>query len=274
HGLASFSLSPRQSPSPQRKRRSWRRSSLKGTKRRQSLPPIHQDITELSKSISLELPEPDRLSALLLSSFQFSAQKLQQILQGDGSLRPEAFQAQVQLVSEGLKQHLQTLEQNGTIKLCIEEPGGQQPSPALRKSVAQVNDYIARFSAECQAWDQLLLRYQRNSEDAARQLEQSRGGTGWAEPVPHLQTSQAQVLRSKPNYRQILEEQGEVLGSMELLLDELQRAVKLLEAFGEESQQGLQRLSRWLASRTFRPLENSPVRRLLAAPARKGPALG
>ncbi|NXN95676.1 DSN1 protein, partial [Rhinopomastus cyanomelas] len=255
----------------QRKRRSWRRSSLKGTKRRQSLPPIHQDITGLSKSISLGLPEPDRLSALLLSSFQFSVQKLQQILQGDSSFKPEAFQAQAQSVSEELKHHLQKLQQDGTLRGCTEDPSGQPPPPELEKSVAQVKDFIARFSAECQAWDQLLLGYQQGSEEAARRLEQSRSSAKQAEPVPHLQTSQAQVLRSKPNYRQILQEQGQVLSCMELLLDELQQALKLLGAFSEESQQVLQRLSRRLAARTFQQLEGSPARRLLVAPPKKGP---
>ncbi|XP_071583032.1 kinetochore-associated protein DSN1 homolog [Heliangelus exortis] len=40
---SSFSLSPQLSSGSSRKRRSWRRSSLKGTKRRKSLPPVQQD---------------------------------------------------------------------------------------------------------------------------------------------------------------------------------------------------------------------------------------
>lgn len=37
-------------------------------------------------------------------------------------------------------------------------------------------------------------------------------------PVDYLHTSQAKVLRSKPNYQQILAEQREVLTSMELVV--------------------------------------------------------
>ncbi|XP_014749635.1 PREDICTED: kinetochore-associated protein DSN1 homolog [Sturnus vulgaris] len=80
----SFSLSPIVA-TPQRKRRSWRRSSLKGRRsRRKSLPPVHHDITELSKSISLELPEIQRLSLLLLSSFQVNSPKILEFTQNSG----------------------------------------------------------------------------------------------------------------------------------------------------------------------------------------------
>ncbi|XP_059728180.1 collagen alpha-1(III) chain-like isoform X1 [Haemorhous mexicanus] len=81
--------------SPRGRRRSWRRSSLQGRRsRRKSLPPVHREVTELSQSISLELPEVQRLSLLLLSSFQFSARQLQQELQGSPGFQPDAFSAQ------------------------------------------------------------------------------------------------------------------------------------------------------------------------------------
>ncbi|NXX58264.1 DSN1 protein, partial [Scopus umbretta] len=244
----------------QAKRRSWCRSSLKGTKRRKSLPPVHQDVTELSKSISLDLPEIDRLSMLLLSSFQFSAQKLEHILKQSDGFSPEAFKANVESVSEDLKRYMQKLKRDGTLKSCVEDPKGIQTRSLLS---------LRRFTAECQSWDQLLRRYQENADDASRQLEECERNRGRAEPRNYLQTSQAEVLGSKPNYRKILDDQGEVLSCMELVLDELQQAVKLLQAFSEDSQQYLRRLSEQLAARTFRQLENSPVRKLIAAPPRK-----
>ncbi|KFQ52177.1 Kinetochore-associated protein DSN1, partial [Pelecanus crispus] len=231
---------------PQAKRRSWRRSSLKGTKRRKSLPPVHQDVTELSKSISLDLPEIDRLSMLLLSSFQFSAQKLEHILKQTDGFSPEAFKANVHSVSEDLKRYMQKLKRDGTLKSCVEDPKGILLDSALDESVAQVKEYIARFSAECQSWDQLLLCYQENAEEMSRQLEECKRNQGQAEPQNYLQTSQAKVLSSKPNYQKILDDQGEVLSCMELVLDELQQAVKLLQAFSEDSRQYLRRLSEQL----------------------------
>ncbi|NWW92714.1 DSN1 protein, partial [Rhynochetos jubatus] len=247
--------------SPQAKRRSWRRSSLKGTNRRKSLPPVHQDVTELSKSISLDLPEIDRLSMLLLSSFQFSAQKLEHILKQSDGFSPEAFRAHVQSVSEDLKRYMEKLKRDGTLKSCVEDPKGERDRAALLSP--------RRFTAECQSWDGLLLRYQESAEEMARRLEAGRSGPGRAEPLSHLQTSQSQILSSKPNYQQILDDQGEVLSSMELVLDELLQAVKLVQAFGDDSRQYLQRLSEQLSRKNFQQLENSPVRKLIAVPPKK-----
>ncbi|KAM6394851.1 kinetochore-associated protein DSN1 homolog [Rhynochetos jubatus] len=270
HASSSFSVSPTLLiTSPQAKRRSWRRSSLKGTNRRKSLPPVHQDVTELSKSISLDLPEIDRLSMLLLSSFQFSAQKLEHILKQSDGFSPEAFRAHVQSVSEDLKRYMEKLKRDGTLKSCVEDPKGVSLDSALDESVAEVKEYMARFTAECQSWDGLLLRYQESAEEMARRLEAGRSGPGRAEPLSHLQTSQSQILSSKPNYQQILDDQGEVLSSMELVLDELQQAVKLVQAFGDDSRQYLQRLSEQLSRKNFQQLENSPVRKLIAVPPKK-----
>ncbi|NXO59214.1 DSN1 protein, partial [Aramus guarauna] len=213
HASSSFNLSPRQLiAAPQAKRRSWCRSSLKGTKRRKSLPPVHQDVAELSKSISLDLPETDRLSMLLLSSFQFSAQKLERVLKETDGFSPEAFKANAQSVSEDLKRYVQKLKRDGTLKSC----GGWAPeSPAAavpEGSASEIRSFpsLRRFAAEGQAWDRLVLRYQERAEETSRRLEECRRNPGRAEPPSSLQPSQAGVLSSKPDYRKILEEQGEV----------------------------------------------------------------
>ncbi|XP_067170804.1 kinetochore-associated protein DSN1 homolog [Apteryx mantelli] len=275
HTLSSFNLSPRPLIiSPQARRRSWRRSSLKGTKRRKSLPPFHQDVTELSKSISLDLQETDRLSMLLLSSFQFSAQKLEYVLKQTDGFSPEAFKANVNSVSEELKRYVQKLKLDGTLKNCVEEPKGILLDSALDESLAQIKEYIARFTTECQSWDQLLLGYQKSAEEMSRQLEECKTNQGYTEPQNCLGTSQAKVLSSKPNYQNILDDQGEVFACMELVLDELQQAVKLLQAFAADGTQHLRGLSEKLAARTFRRLESSPARRLLGAAQRTTPADG
>ncbi|XP_035164648.1 kinetochore-associated protein DSN1 homolog [Oxyura jamaicensis] len=260
--------------SPQARRRSWRRSSLKETKRRKSLPPFHQDVTELCKSISLDLPETDRLSMLLLSSFQFSAQKLEHVLKQTEGFSPEAFKANVNSVSEDLKRYVEKLKLDGTLKTCIEKTEMASLDSISDESVAQAKEHITRFSAECQAWDELLQCYQKGAEEMARQLEECKANRGHAEPPNYLETSQAEVLSSKPNYQEILDAQGEVLKCMELVLDELRQAVELLRAFGEDSRQYLRGLSQQLAARTFRRLEDSPVRKLIAAPRRAAPPEG
>ncbi|KFU83511.1 Kinetochore-associated protein DSN1, partial [Chaetura pelagica] len=229
-----------------KRRRSWRRSSLKGTKRRKSLPPVHQDATELSKSISLDLPETDRLALLLLSSFQFSAQKLEHSLQQNQGFNLEEFQAKAHSVSEELKLHLQKLKRDGTLQRCIQDPQGVSLDSSLDESVAQIKEHMTRFSAECRSWDQLLQNYQESAEEMSRQLEGIQRDPSLVEPLSYLQTSQASVLSSKPNYQQILDSQGEVLTSMELVLNELQQAVQVLQTFSEDSRQYLRGLSEQL----------------------------
>ncbi|NXF65478.1 DSN1 protein, partial [Ciccaba nigrolineata] len=253
----------------QDKRRSWCRSSLKGTKQRKSLPPFHQDVTELSKSISLDLPETDRLSVLLLSSFQFSAQKLEHVLKQTEGFSPEAFKANARLLSEDLKRYLQKLKRDGTLKSCVEDPNGG-PSEGIQRQVG-VAAGTAQEATPPRAWTPLPRGGGESAEEMARRLEEGRRTQGQAEPLSDLQTSQAHVLGTKPNYQQILDEQGQVLRCLELVLDELQQAVKLLQTFSEDSRQYLRRLSEQLAARSFQRLENSPVRKLLAAPPRKMP---
>ncbi|XP_033927793.1 multivesicular body subunit 12A isoform X1 [Melopsittacus undulatus] len=241
------------------------RLSLK-TKGRKSLPPIHQDVTELSKAISLDLPEGDRLFELLFSSFQFAAQKLEQSLKHKDGFNPEAFRSSAQSAGEDLKYSLQQLRLKGTLQRCVQEPQGVSQDLAVEESVAEMKEHMARLTAESHAWDELLLRHQESAEEAARRLEERRDNTV---PVDYLHTSQAEVLRSKPNYQQILAEQREVLTSMELLSDELQQTGQLLQTVTEESKQYLQCLSKKLAARTFGHLEQSPVRKLIAGPPRR-----
>ncbi|XP_062487056.1 kinetochore-associated protein DSN1 homolog [Pezoporus occidentalis] len=243
----------------------WCRSSLKN-KGRKSLPPVHQDVTELSKAISLDLPEEDRLSELLFSSFQFAAQKLERSLKHKDGFNPEAFRSNAQAAGEDLKCLLQQLKQDGTLRRCVQEPERVSQDLAVEESVAEMKEHMARLTAESHAWDELLLRHQESAEEAARRLEERRDNSV---PVDYLHTSQAEVLRSKPNYQQILAEQREALTSMELVFDGLQQTGRLLQTFTEESEQYLQRLSRQLAARTFGHLEQSPVRKLIAGPPRR-----
>ncbi|NXM37288.1 DSN1 protein, partial [Oxyruncus cristatus] len=254
--------------SPPGKRRSWRRSSLKGGKRRKSLPPVHRDIAELSKSISLDWPESERLSTLILSCFQFTVQKLEQALRRRKGFNPEAFAAKVRSVTAELERLVQRLSRDGTLGACVEDPKGDSLDSARDESVAQVKLHMARFSAERQAWDQLLQQHQDSAQEAARLLETLRASPPG--PPPALPSSQSAVLGSKPDYCRLLLDQGPVLRSVELVLDELHQAGRLLMAFSEESRHCLRGLSERLGSRTFRQLESSPVGRLLAAPPPEG----
>ncbi|XP_037982321.1 kinetochore-associated protein DSN1 homolog isoform X2 [Motacilla alba alba] len=244
--------------SPQGRRRSWRRCSLKGRRsRRKSLPPVHHEVSALSRSISLELPEVQRLSLLLLSSFQFSARQLRRRLQQSPGFDPELFSAQVQRGSEEFQRLLQRLLQDGTLGNCLEATPGDSLDPALEESVAQVKLLMARLSGELQAWDQLLQQHLQRAQLASRSLQQLRSGSPL--PLP----PQSQILSSRPDYGLLLARHGPALRRLRLLVDEAQQAGKMVLEFHRQSSAFLRDLSAQLASRTFRGLPGSPARRLL-----------
>ncbi|XP_050164824.1 kinetochore-associated protein DSN1 homolog isoform X2 [Myiozetetes cayanensis] len=184
------------------------------------------------------------------------------------SLHADPLLFPVQSVSAELERLVQRLSQDGTLRDCVEDPKGGSLHSALDESVAQVKQHMARFSAERQAWDQLLQQHQDSAQEAARLLESLRAHPRG--PPPAVPSSQSAVLGSKPDYSRLLQDQGPALHCLELVLDELCQAGGLLTAFSEESQCCLRGVSERLGSRTFRQLESSPLCRLLAAPPPEG----
>ncbi|XP_058023488.1 kinetochore-associated protein DSN1 homolog isoform X2 [Ahaetulla prasina] len=265
HGAStSFNVSFGQLPSPKVARRSMSRFSLKlGANRRKSLPPFHVDILELSKAISLDLPEAERMAALLLSSFQYSAQKLEQSLGHMEGFNSEIFQQNVSSLSEELRLHIKKLILDGMVQKCFDDPKCGLSDPAFNKLVTTLKDTIARFSAENQAWEELLLSYQKKIEEISRQLESCELKQAPEESCSYLGASQAHVLQAKPDYQKILDCQTEVFYCLEGVLDEISQMVKVCQTYVEDTTLYLQKLSAQLASRTFLRLEKSPARKLL-----------
>ncbi|XP_053429547.1 kinetochore-associated protein DSN1 homolog isoform X1 [Nycticebus coucang] len=256
----SLRLSPQeQSTHHQDRRQSWRRASMKGTNRRKSLHPIHQGITELSRSISVNLAESKRLGSLLLSSFQFSVQKLEPFLRDSKGFSVESFRAKVSSLSEELKHFADRLESDGTLQKCFEDSNRKASDLSLGASVAEMKEYLNKFSVESQTWDQLLLRYQKEAEEIL-----SRGSTETrVESVTYNGSSQSEILSTKPDYQKILQNQNRVFDCMELVMDELQGSVKQLQAFMNESTQCFQKMSAQLGKRSMQQLDPSPARKLL-----------
>ncbi|XP_013910352.1 PREDICTED: kinetochore-associated protein DSN1 homolog [Thamnophis sirtalis] len=211
HASTSFNVSLGQLPSPKVARRSIRRSM----NRRKSLPPFHDDILELSKAISLDLPEVERMAALLLSSFQYSAQKLEQSLGHMEGFDLETFQQNVSSLSEELRLHTKKLILDGMVQKCFDDPKCGLSDPAFNKLVITLKDTIVKFSAENQAWDELLLSYQKKMEEISRQLESCELKQAPEESFSYLGTSQAHVLQAKPDYQKILDCQAEVFYCLE-----------------------------------------------------------
>ncbi|XP_059752999.1 kinetochore-associated protein DSN1 homolog isoform X1 [Balaenoptera ricei] len=270
----SLHLSPQeQCARHQDRRQSWRRASMKETNRRKSLPPFHQGITELCRSISVNIAERKRLGCLLLSSFQFSVQKLEPFLRGTEGFSLESFRAKASSLSEELKHFADRLESDGTLQKCFEDSEGRAPDLSLETSVAEMKEYITKFSLERQSWDQLLLHYQEEAEEIIpRGSTETKNTEVEVEPTAYLGSSQSEVLNTKPDYQKILQNQNKVFDCMELVMDELQGSMKQLHAFMEESTQCLQKVSVQLGKRSTQQLDPSPARKLLKLQLRKQPS--
>ncbi|XP_013369477.1 PREDICTED: kinetochore-associated protein DSN1 homolog isoform X2 [Chinchilla lanigera] len=261
----SLHLSPQEYPvHDQGRRQSWRRASMKEINRRKSLPPFHQGITELSRSISVDLAEKKRLGALLLSSFQFSVQKLEPFLKDTRGFSLESFRAKASFLSEELEHFVDSLEKDGTLQKCFEDSKEKALDLNLEASVAEMKDYITKFSLEQKTWDQLLQCYQKEAlpEETSRESTETKITEVKVEPT-YLRSSQSKVLDTKPDYQKILQNQNKVFDCMELVIDELQGSVKQLHAFMDESTQCLQKVSVQLEKRSMQQLHTSPARKLL-----------
>ncbi|KAG8517838.1 Kinetochore-associated protein DSN1 [Galemys pyrenaicus] len=243
-----------QSAHHQDRRQSWRRASMKDMNRRKSLPPFHQGITELSRSISVNLTESKRLGSLLLSSFQ----KLEPFLMGTEGFNLESFRA------KELKHFADRLESDGTLQKCFENSKGRESDLSVETSVAEMKEYIRKFSLERQSWDQLLLHYQTEAQEIIpRGSTEIRVTEVEVEPTTYLGSSQSEVLNTKPDYQKILQDQNKIFDCMELVMDELQGSVRQLRAFMDDSTQCLQEVSVQLGKRSTQQLDPSPARKLL-----------
>ncbi|XP_037351406.1 kinetochore-associated protein DSN1 homolog isoform X2 [Talpa occidentalis] len=224
-----------------------------------------ETVEELSRSISVNLPESKRLGSLLLSSFQFSVQKLEPFVRGTEGFSLESFRAKVSSLSEELKHFADRLESDGTLQKCFENSKGKESTDlSVETSVAEMKEYIKKFSLERQNWDQLLLHYQTEAQEIIpRGSPETRVTEVKVEPTTYLGSSQSEVLNTKPDYQKILQNQNRIVDCMELVMDELQGSVKQLRAFMDESTQCLQKVSVQLGKRSTQQLHPSPARKLL-----------
>ncbi|XP_006144163.1 kinetochore-associated protein DSN1 homolog isoform X5 [Tupaia chinensis] len=225
--------------------------------------PRPEIVEELSRSISVDLAESKRLGSLLLSSFQFSVQKLEPFLISAKGFNVESFRAKASSLSEELKHFTDRLESDGTLQKCFEDSKGKAIDLSLEASVAEMKEYITKFSLERQTWDQLLLRYQKEAEEISGGSTETKVTEVKVEPTTYLGSSQSEVLDTVPDYQKMLQNQSRVFDCMELVMDELQGSVKQLQAFMDESTQCFQKVSVQLEKRSMQQLDPSPARKLL-----------
>ncbi|OWK03277.1 DSN1 [Cervus elaphus hippelaphus] len=162
------------------------------------------EMVELCRSISVDLTESKRLSSLLLSSFQFSVQKLEPFLRGTEGFSLESFRAKGSSFSP---------------YSVILQSSRKVSDLALETSVAEMKEYITKFSLERQSWDQLLLRYQEEAEEIlSRGSAETKNTEVEVGPRMYVGSSQSEVLNTKPDYQKILQNQTKLFDCMELVV--------------------------------------------------------
>ncbi|KAL6046806.1 hypothetical protein STEG23_005079, partial [Scotinomys teguina] len=161
------------------------------------------------------------------------------------SWRSPALQFSASSLSEELKHFTDRLESDGTLQRCFEDSKEKAPDFSLETSVAEVKEYLTKFSLERQTWDQLLLKYQKEvpPEETPRGSTETKITEVKVDPMTCLGSSQKEVLHTKPDYQEIVRNQSRVFACMDLVMDELQGSVKQLQAFMDESTQYLQKVS-------------------------------
>uniref|UniRef100_A0A2K6LJ38 DSN1 component of MIS12 kinetochore complex n=1 Tax=Rhinopithecus bieti TaxID=61621 RepID=A0A2K6LJ38_RHIBE len=222
--LKSLHLSPQeQSASYQDRRQSWRRSSMKETNRRKSLHPIHQGITG-GVLYTQDTTAPGLLLMLLAATNKFLIVQYSPARMTDIKDFFLWFSVSYPKVEQKIV--------------------GKASDFSLEASVAEMKEYITKFSLERQIWDQLLVHYQQEAEEIlSRGSTEAKISEVKVEPMTYRGSSQNEVLNTKPDYQKILQNQSKVFDCMELVMDELQGSVKQLQAFMEESTQCFQKVS-------------------------------
>ncbi|XP_048473955.1 kinetochore-associated protein DSN1 homolog [Rhincodon typus] len=124
--------------------------------------------------------------------------------------------------------------------------------------------FFCRLNVECKAWDHLLEVYHQKAEHAAHDLEKAKVAEGTFEPIA-LENSQMNVIRTKPDYQSFLNEDVSVLQNMECIMDQLQLTTNMITQAKQEWDSWLKNISKKLASRTFKGLEECPVQKFLTA---------
>ncbi|XP_072005533.1 kinetochore-associated protein DSN1 homolog isoform X2 [Engystomops pustulosus] len=249
------------SPSPRQRRRSLRRSV--GKKHRRTLPPIYHNPTELSEAISSELPESERLSALLHSCFEFSLRNLENSLSRVDGFSSESFQLSAMTVKEKFQRFVERLSRDGTFQRCTETVSSFMEDEEFEAAQAEIKEDISKFTTESSRWEEILEEYKEKAVVLTKKLEESKVSSNPLPDVPDVASSQDQVLRSKPDYSAIVQQQGAVFDCMEIVMDNIQQSIGFLNSFLDDRTSHLQQLSTQLKSQSFKPMEDSPVRTFL-----------
>uniref|UniRef100_A0A672QIL2 Kinetochore-associated protein DSN1 homolog n=1 Tax=Sinocyclocheilus grahami TaxID=75366 RepID=A0A672QIL2_SINGR len=240
--------------SPRSRRKSWRRSS----RGRRSLPAFSSSSQPLCETISLSLPDNERLEMLIKAAMQRTVKRAKNSLNTVPGVDAETLQAQVESLNEewdSLTKDIRRETQNSLPTV--------ESDPVVNVTTARIQEDINRLQAETMSWESLLNKHQSKADELDKCVERGEEKGVPLDPSCFAKSSQSQLILNKPDYKAVLMGQQKLLRNMELVMDSQCCIMRELLSFHETSQLLLMETSTRLASRAgFQNLPSSPVRQL------------
>uniref|UniRef100_A0A673FY72 Kinetochore-associated protein DSN1 homolog n=1 Tax=Sinocyclocheilus rhinocerous TaxID=307959 RepID=A0A673FY72_9TELE len=274
--------------SPRSRRKSWRRSS----RGRRSLPAFscsskrecptkdtftgrHAGVVSdcvdflfslcllaLCETISLSLPDNERLEMLIKAAMQRTVKRAKNSLYTVPGVDTETLQTQVESLHEewdGLAKDIRRETQNSLPTV--------ESDPVVNMTTAHVQEDINRLQAESMSWELLLNKHRSKAAEIDKCVERGEEKGVPLDPSCFAKSSQSRLILNKPDYKAVLMGQQKLLRNVELVMDSQCCIMRDLLSFREKSQLLLKETSARLAARAgFQNLPSSPVRQLIKGP--------
>ncbi|KTG46493.1 hypothetical protein cypCar_00000802 [Cyprinus carpio] len=231
---------------PERSRRSRRKSWRRSSRGRRSLPAFCSSSQPLCETISLSLPDNERLEMLIKAAMQRTVKRARNI----ESLSEEC---------DSLAKDIRRETQNSLPTV--------ESDPVVNVTTARIQEDINRLQAESMSWESLLNKHRSKADELDKCVERGEEKGVPLDPSCFAKSSQSQLILNKPDYKAVLMGQQKLLRNMELVMDSQCCIMRELLSFHEKSQLLLMETSTRLASRAgFQNLPSSPVRQLIKGP--------
>ncbi|XP_061406657.1 kinetochore-associated protein DSN1 homolog isoform X3 [Lethenteron reissneri] len=212
---------------------------------------------KLYKTISMDLPVEERLCHLLQALSRTYLQKLKLSEAGAEGFDFAAFEDKaMQCVSEAIG----ALKKDGTLQRCTEQPKSVPLTPKSEKKMSVVLGDITRLTSEDAAWEQLVAEYQGRAEETSRKEEQLRTSQGKETLLcmPPLSEEVAALLGpEKPDYSALLADLPRTTDTVEIVLDHLQEAARLLTSTVTETERVIEKEETVMRNTLFGEVEAS-----------------
>ncbi|KAJ0047417.1 hypothetical protein NL108_002979 [Boleophthalmus pectinirostris] len=257
--LESENSEPQTCTSPPDRRKSWRRATIN----RRSLPALPNPYQVLCRSISTSLTQNERLEKLMEASMKKAIDRTQSSLQTAAHSSMESFQIKVdKMLKEWncLAKRIQSESQFNGDGACSDDPSIQNAMEKIKKA-------ISRLEMEKESWETLLNKHRDKAEKLEKKVQKGQETGITPDSASLSQSSQYQVIESKPDYNLVLSRQQPRLQTMALIMDTQCKMVKTLLFIRDQSKLVVKETSGQLAAESGLPeLSSDLVKNLITQP--------